>query len=51
MGFPSDLEIANAATFEPMADIAAQMGIGPHLLEAHGDKLAKIHLAASDGCQ
>ena len=48
MGFPSDLEIANAATFEPMADIAAQMGIGAHLLEAHGDKLAKIHLAAID---
>ncbi len=48
MGFPSDLEIANTGTFEPMADIAAQMGIGPNLLEAHGDKLAKIHLEAID---
>src|ERR1044071_4712604 len=30
----------------PLTDIAAQMGIAPHLLEAHGDELAKIRLEA-----
>ncbi len=46
MPFPSDLEIARAATFAPLTDIAAEMGIGPHLLEQHGDELAKIKLEA-----
>ncbi len=46
MSFPSDLEIARAATLAPLHDIAAKMGIGPHLLEAHGDDLAKIKLEA-----
>lgn len=46
MSFPSDLEIARAATLAPLNDIAAQMGIGPHLLEQHGDDLAKIKLEA-----
>ena len=46
MSFPSDLEIARAAKLAPLADIAAQMGIGPHLLERHGDDLAKIRLEA-----
>ncbi len=46
MSFPSDLEIARAATLAPLNDIAAKMGIGPHLLEAHGDDLAKIKLEA-----
>ena len=46
MSFPSDLEIARAATPAPLTDIAAQMGIGPHLLEQHGDDLAKIKLEA-----
>ncbi len=44
--FPSDLDIARAATAQPLADIAAQMGIGPHLLEQHGTELAKIKLEA-----
>ena len=48
MSFPSDLEIARAATPAPLGDIAAQMGIGPHLLEQHGDDLAKIRLEAID---
>ena len=48
MSFPSDLEIARAATLSPLTDIAAQMGIGPHLLEMHGDDLAKIKLEALD---
>src|SRR6201989_1897171 len=46
MGFPSDLDIAQAATLEPLTDIAAQMGIGKHLIEPYGDSLAKIKLAA-----
>ena len=48
MAFPSDLAIARAGTLKPLADIAAQMGIGPHLLEAYGDSLAKIKLEAID---
>ncbi len=48
MSFPSDLEIARAASLAPLTDIAAQMGIGPHLLEQHGDELAKIRLEAID---
>jgi len=44
--FPSDLEIARAATLKPLPDIAARMGIGPHLLEPHGEEVAKIRLEA-----
>ena len=46
MGFPSDLEIAQEATLQPLLDIAAQMGIGPHLIEPYGESLAKIKLKA-----
>jgi len=46
MGFPSDLEIAQNARLAPLTDIAAQMGIGPHLLEPHGGSVAKIRLEA-----
>ena len=46
MAFPSDLAIARAGTLKPLTDIAAQMGIGPHLLESYGDSLAKIKLEA-----
>jgi formate--tetrahydrofolate ligase len=46
MGFPSDLDIAQAATLRPLTDIAAQMGIGAHLIEPYGDSLAKIKLQA-----
>src|SRR4051794_30725535 len=46
MGFPSDLDIAQAATLQPLLGIAAQMGIGPHLIEPYGDSLAKIKLSA-----
>ena len=46
MGFPSDLEIAQAAPLRPLLGIAAQMGIGPHLIEPYGDSLAKIKLSA-----
>src|SRR6202140_3901916 len=44
--FPSDLDIARKARLLPMADIAARMGIGPHLLEPYGHDIAKIKLSA-----
>ena len=46
MTFPSDLEIAQHAALKPLPDIAAEMGIGPHLLEPYGDSVAKIKLDA-----
>ena len=46
MSFPSDLEIARAATLAPLTDIAAQMGLPADLLEMHGDEVAKIRLEA-----
>jgi len=44
--FPSDLRIARKAALKPIPDIAARMGIGPHLLEPYGDAVAKIKLSA-----
>ena len=46
--FPTDLEIARRARLLPMPDIAAQMGIGSHLLEPYGYDVAKIRLEAID---
>jgi formate--tetrahydrofolate ligase len=46
MSFPSDLEIARAASAKPLPEIAAKMGIGEHLLEPYGRELAKISLDA-----
>ena len=48
MSFPTDLEIARAATPKPLLEIAAQMGLGEHLLEPYGSSLAKIRLEAID---
>ena len=48
MPFPSDLEIARAGSARPLTEIAAQMGIGEHLLEPYGRELAKISLEAID---
>ncbi|WP_125611483.1 formate--tetrahydrofolate ligase [Specibacter cremeus] len=42
----SSLDIGRAATLKPIADIAAKMGIGAHLLEPYGTGVAKIDLAA-----
>ena len=44
--FPTDLAIARRAKLLPMPEIAAKMGIGPHLLEAYGSDVAKIKLEA-----
>ncbi|MFR9807045.1 formate--tetrahydrofolate ligase [Pseudonocardia sp. RS010] len=43
---PRDLHIAQAASLKPLDDVAAAMGIGSHLLEAYGEHVAKIKLAA-----
>jgi formate--tetrahydrofolate ligase len=44
--FPSDLAIAKGATLQPLADVAAGMGIGAHLITPYGREVAKIELAA-----
>ena len=46
MSFPSDLEIARGASLKPLEDVAAEMGIGSHLLEPYGEQVMKIKLAA-----
>jgi formate--tetrahydrofolate ligase len=48
MAFPSDLQIAQAATLRPLSEIAEQMGLPPSLLEPYGDDVAKIKLGAID---
>ena len=48
MSFPTDLDIARRASLAPIEQIAAQMGIGPHLLNRYGDDVAKIRLEAID---
>jgi formate--tetrahydrofolate ligase len=48
MAFPSDLEIARAASLKPLDDVAAEMGIGSHLLEPYGEQVMKVKLAAID---
>ncbi len=48
MAFPSDLEIARSTSLDPLPEIAAQMGIGPDMLEPYGSSLAKIKLEAID---
>lgn len=44
----SGLEIGRAATQKPIEEIAADMGLGPHLLEPYGSGVAKVDLAAID---
>ena len=48
MPFPSDLEIARGASLKPLEDVAAEMGIGSHLLEPYGEEVMKVKLAAID---
>ena len=42
--FPSDLEIAQAATLEPITEIAAENGISADRLEPYGKYVAKVLL-------
>ncbi|GAA1330891.1 formate--tetrahydrofolate ligase [Pseudonocardia xinjiangensis] len=46
MSFSPNLRIAQSASLKPLGDIADGMGIGPHLLEAYGENVAKIKLKA-----
>lgn len=46
MSFPSDLEIAQAATLAPLGDIAKQLDLPEELLEPYGRNVAKIELSA-----
>ncbi len=48
MAMGTDLEIARSAALKPMDDIAAEIGLGSHLLEPYGEGVAKIKLAAID---
>ncbi len=45
---PSDLAISRATVRRPLADVAASIGIGPHLLEPYGNAASKISLDAID---
>jgi formate--tetrahydrofolate ligase len=46
MTLPRNLEVARGAKLEPLGEIAAEMGIGEHLLEPYGEGVAKIKLEA-----
>jgi formate--tetrahydrofolate ligase len=46
--FPSDLDIARAATIRPITDVAAAAGISDDLLIPYGRDVAKVDLAAID---
>ncbi|PKW19233.1 formate--tetrahydrofolate ligase [Saccharopolyspora spinosa] len=48
MSIPSDLDISRATALLPLEDVAAQLGIGAHLLEPYGRSAAKISLEALD---
>src|SRR5215216_69297 len=46
MTLPKNLEVARQAKLRPMNEIAAEIGIGEHLLEPYGEGVAKIKLDA-----
>ena len=46
MAMPSALEIGRQATLKPVSELAAEMGIGAHLLEPYGEYMTKIKLEA-----
>jgi len=46
MAMPSPLEISRQATLKPVAEIAAEIGIPPWLVQPYGEHVAKIDLAA-----
>ncbi|MER5390940.1 formate--tetrahydrofolate ligase [Saccharopolyspora sp. NPDC002686] len=48
MNIPSDLDISRATALKPLEEVAAQLGIGAHLLEPYGRSVAKISLEALD---
>src|ERR687898_462425 len=46
MRLPKNLEVARQAKLRPLNEIAAEIGIGEHLLEPYGEGVAKIKLDA-----
>ncbi len=46
VSLPPAIEIARRATLRPIAEVAAQMGIAPDLLEPYGEYVAKVRLDA-----
>src|ERR1700745_4069028 len=48
MAFPSDLDIARAASLKPLDDIAAEIGLPARHLEPYGRDVMKISLDAID---
>src|ERR687897_842443 len=46
MTLPKNLEVARQAKLRPLNEIAAEIGIGEHLLEPYGENVAKIKLQA-----
>lgn len=48
MSIPSDLDISRASTLRPIDEVAAQLGLGPHLLEPYGSQVAKVSLDAAE---
>jgi formate--tetrahydrofolate ligase len=48
MTFPTDIEIAQAATMRPITDIAAQIGLGPDDLDQYGKYKAKVALSLTE---
>jgi formate--tetrahydrofolate ligase len=48
MSMPSSLEIAQAATLRPIAEVAAEAGIEPDELEPYGRTKAKVDLSILD---
>jgi len=51
MSFPSDLDIASAATLKPLTEIASESGIPLEHLEPYGSGAAKIQLEAIEKMQ
>ena len=48
MAFPSDLEIAQKATLQPIGKIAERLGIDPMTIEPYGHTKAKLPLSLID---
>jgi len=46
VSFPSDLEIAQAASLLPITEVAGALGLSPDHVETHGKHVAKIELDA-----
>ncbi|ASU78310.1 formate--tetrahydrofolate ligase [Actinopolyspora erythraea] len=48
MNMPSDLDISRSSPRRPLEEVAADLGLAPHLLEPYGRDVAKVSLSALD---